>query len=72
MMSHNRPMLCNIYAGEESDDKANPHKSVEVEAEQMIQFQHGLPEDFRNTLSNVICTRKKGKEERKKKEIVEL
>ena len=69
-MSHNPTILCNIYTGEESDDKANPHKSVEIGTEQMIQFQHSLPEGFRNTISNVICTMKKGKQQ--KKEIVEL
>ena len=69
---HDSSVLFNIYSGETGGDKCNVNKSVEISIAQMKEFQQGLPNGFRDTISKLVITMKKGgKKQRKKEEIIE-
>ena len=66
--SHASNVLVNIYTGKESDKSTNVYKAAELGEEQMQQFQKGLPDGFRNTLTTkvVLLTSAKDKEKKEK------
>ena len=55
----------NIYTGEEAGDNVNVNKPIEIGNQQLIQFQHSLPEDFRERLSSKVITMANGKKNKK-------
>ena len=61
-------VLCNIYTGETSTEKANVIRSYEIDTEMMLEFNDNLPEGFRSRLSNKVITMAKSKKPKKKVE----